>query len=115
MLCQKCNNLLDKTTQSGKLKFLCPTCGTEYKATGVDTMIYSEDQRTYDIKKSGKTIWFYPANQKVRLQCPSCKSPLVAWEQDSKQVKIYGCACGYSWKHVLVTRKDAKDNKDEKN
>jgi DNA-directed RNA polymerase subunit M/transcription elongation factor TFIIS len=103
MLCPHCNNILQKITDSNRLKYLCISCGSEYKASGMDTLIYSEDKKTYSLAKDGRSIWFYPANQKVFKACQSakCKSKIVAWEQDIEMNKIYGCECGYSWKEII--------------
>lgn len=103
MLCPNCQNMLQKITDTNKLKFLCESCGTEYKATGVDTLIYNEDQQRYSLTKNGRTIWHYPANPKVMKSCqaPRCDQKIVAWENDSQLNKIYGCQCGYSWKEII--------------
>lgn len=99
-LCKKCDNLLTKDTTGGKLKYICPSCGTEFPSTGYDTLIYESNNKTFDVKKSGKTIYHYPANQKIMTPCPKCDDEIVAWELDHLQQKIYGCKCGYSWKKM---------------
>lgn len=103
MLCPRCNNILQKITDSSKLKFMCTTCGSEYKASGLDTLIFNDDDKKYSLTKDGRTIWFYPANQKVVKDCDSkkCSKKTVAWENDVEMNKIYGCECGYSWKEFV--------------
>lgn len=103
MLCPRCNNILQKITDANKLKFLCPTCGSDYKATGVDTLIIANDKKMYSLAKDGRVIWFYPANQKVFKHCQAkgCKHNIVAWEEDGEMNKIYGCQCGYTWKEFI--------------
>jgi DNA-directed RNA polymerase subunit M/transcription elongation factor TFIIS len=100
MLCPNCHNILQKITESNKLKFLCASCGSEFKATGSDTLIFSEETQLYSLSKDGRVIWSYPANQKVFKKCESksCSKKIVAWESDNEMNKIYGCQCGYSWK-----------------
>jgi DNA-directed RNA polymerase subunit M/transcription elongation factor TFIIS len=101
MLCASCNNLLEKVTDMGKLMYFCQSCGTEFAAQGRDTLISSEDNKSYSLSKDGKTIWHYPANPKCFRDCSKCKSKIVAWENDKDMNKIYGCACGYSWKEYV--------------
>lgn len=105
MLCAQCNNILQKVTDTGKLKYLCITCGTEYTANGQDTLIYIEDNKSYSLSKDGKTIWHYPANPKVFKSCEKCSIKIVAWENDKDMNKIYGCQCGYSWKEFVAAQR----------
>lgn len=107
-LCITCKNLLEKDTSGDKLKFKCSTCGDEYDSHGYDTLIYSADHKTFNYKKSGTTIFGYPSNQKIFLDCPSCKAKIVGWEEDHLQEKVYGCQCGYSWKQVKIDFGDSK-------
>jgi DNA-directed RNA polymerase subunit M/transcription elongation factor TFIIS len=104
MLCASCHNILQKVTDTGKLKYLCLTCGTEYAAKGHDTLTYIEDNRSYSLSKDGRTIWYYPANPKVWKECTKCKLKMIAWEHDVDMNKIYGCQCGYSWKEFVTAR-----------
>jgi DNA-directed RNA polymerase subunit M/transcription elongation factor TFIIS len=107
MLCPLCNNILHKNTELNKLRFVCNSCGTEYKATAEDTLIYNTNKQTYSLSKDGRTIYYYPANQKVFRPCESskkCNEKIVAWENDSELNKIYGCKCGYSWKVFTTGR-----------
>ena len=103
MLCVQCNNVLQKITDSNRLRYLCTNCGSEYKASSSDTMIYSEDKKIYSQEKNGRSIYFYPSNQKIFKSCRSdkCKAKIVAWEIDREMNKIYGCECGYSWKEII--------------
>lgn len=103
MLCAECNNLLTKVTDQGKLRYLCETCGTEFAASGRDTLIHQEDNKSYSLSKDGKIIWNYPANPKTYKDCGKCKAKIVAWERDRDMNIIYGCACGNSWKEYLAS------------
>lgn len=102
MLCADCNNLLQKVTDSGKLRFLCQSCGSEFEAIGRDTLIHADDNQIFTLSKNGKLIWNYPANPKVLRKCDKCGSDIVAWEEDKDMNKVYGCACGHSWKEVVT-------------
>lgn len=101
MLCSYCNNILEKTTESGVLKFNCGTCGSQFESKGEDSLISNDDKQIFHLIKNGRTIWFYPSNQKVFKACIKCKSKIVAFEVDSQMNKIYGCSCGYSWKEDI--------------
>lgn len=98
--------MLQRHTAMNKLKYTCPACGAEYSAGAADTLIFTEDKKTYSLTKDGRTIWHYPSNQKVFRKCENprgCKNTLVAWENDSELNKIYGCECGYSWKEYVTS------------
>ncbi len=105
MLCPTCQNMLQKMTDSNKLRYSCWSCGSEFEATGIDTLIYVDEKKKYSLTKDGRTIWHYPANQRVHKRCESptkCNETIVAWENDDTDMNIiYGCRCGYSWKDVV--------------
>lgn len=103
MLCPKCHNVLSKVTSTGKLRYVCVSCGNEEKASGADSLIYSENSKKIIMPKSGRTIWGFPANKKDRYPggCPACKTPIIAWEMDDIQ-KVYGCQCGHSWRQEIA-------------
>lgn len=97
-LCSFCNNLLDKITDVDKLIFKCGACGAEFKASDDDTLLYHKETNiSFEIHKSGKTIFNYPSNPKEFKECPECKAEIVGWELDYKKAKNYGCNCGHSW------------------
>jgi len=107
VLCPKCDNILTKATNTGHVRFICASCGHEAKASGIDTLIYQEGAQKIEMKKSGKTIFWYAANPKMHYPggCPKCKESIVGWELDRQLQKIYGCKCGYSWKQTLDSAK----------
>ena len=101
MFCSSCHNLLKKVTDANSLKFQCEKCGEEYPAKDIDTLLYTEDKKIYNLYKDGKSIFHYPSNQKIFKDCKSCNAKMVAFERDSELNKIYGCACGYTWKEFI--------------
>jgi DNA-directed RNA polymerase subunit M/transcription elongation factor TFIIS len=103
-MCKICNNLLKKDTSGDVLKHKCATCGNEFPSQSQDTLIYNSDNKTFNVRKSGKCIWGYPCNQKILQECPSCKYKLIAWELDHLKEKVYGCQCGYSWKNTIANQ-----------
>lgn len=101
MFCIECNNILTKITDTNELKFVCVTCGNEYAANGRDTLISNVDKKNYSMSKSGKVIYYYNSNPKVLKPCEKCTSKIVAYEIDAEMNRMYGCACGYSWKETI--------------
>lgn len=104
MICTNCNNILIRQTGVQELKYMCLSCGSLYSATNQDSLLYSEEGNAkFTLTKNGKSIYFYPSNQKVYKKCTKCSHPIVAWENDKELNKIYGCQCGYSWKESIYT------------
>jgi len=103
MICTNCNNVLIRQTGVQDLKYSCLTCGSVYPSTDQDSMLYSEEGNAkFTLVKDGKTIYFYPSNQKIYRKCPSCSHAIVAWENDKELNKIFGCLCGHSWKEAIA-------------
>jgi DNA-directed RNA polymerase subunit M/transcription elongation factor TFIIS len=102
--CNVCSNMMTKITENSGLKFVCKSaCGTETKATTVDSrMLHESTQNKLTRPVSGKTIYFYASNPKSFTACPKCKYPITAWIQDQTYQKTHGCQCGYSWIDVKV-------------
>ena len=98
MYCNNCFNLLTSFFHNSVLKHKCNACGSIFDIEGVNTLVYADQtNEVFDMKKSGKTIYYYPCNQKIELDCPSCDEHITAWERDYRDNKVYGCKCGYSW------------------
>ena len=102
MLCKLCNNLLNEVSTPDGLRLYCEKCNTTYTANPDDTCVYSSNESVVTMVDKGTTIWWYPANQKIKINCVSekCKYRVVAFQKNLHNVKIYGCRCGTTWMHV---------------
>jgi len=104
MICSNCNNILIRQTGVQSLKYSCLSCGSSFPASVEDTLLYTEEGNAkFTLIKNGKSIYYYPSNQKVYRKCTNdkCNHNIVAWENDSELNKIYGCQCGHSWKENI--------------
>jgi DNA-directed RNA polymerase subunit M/transcription elongation factor TFIIS len=105
-ICKQCKNILTKQTGSSGLKFICGSCGEEYKSTASDTRMSHESSVVKLFRpKSGTAIYHYASNPKSYTPCPECKSPITAWERTNEFRKIHGCQCGYSWIDTIEEKK----------
>lgn len=102
MLCNICENLLDKKSTPDGLKLHCGACDILYDSSPIDTRIYTKDNTIATLEHKGTTIWNYPANQKIIENCPNdkCNAQVLAWQRDNSNTKIYGCRCGTTFKKV---------------
>lgn len=92
MICPKCKKLLIKKQDNNDLKLHCESCNNIYESK--DTEIYSDKRISFNtLPKSGKSIYYYPANQRIKMDCPSCPAKILSWIKDNNK-KIYGCRCG---------------------
>lgn len=105
MLCDKCDNILRKIFHQGEMVHAC-TCSNIYTISEIDTLIYDEEKKDFTLAKDGRSIWHYPSNPKVKMQCnaSNCKEPIVAYEVLKDLSRVYGCKCGYSWKEQKETK-----------
>lgn len=100
MLCNICENLLDKISTPDGLKLECGACGLLFDASPDDSLVYIKDDTVATFEHKGSTIWNYPANQKIMGECPDkdCRAQVIAWQSDNSGEKIYGCRCGIAFK-----------------
>lgn len=98
VMCDNCNNILETRTES-VLKFVCGTCGSEYKSQPSDTRIHHESKTAkFTRYKNGSSIFSYSTNPKEMVPCPRCAAKITAYEMSKDGVKkIRGCQCGYTW------------------
>ena len=102
MFCDNCRNILKFENNDNNPLFRCTVCFEDYSVSNIDTLIYADDQKKITVSRSGKSIWYYPSNPKIKKACESktCKETIIAYENESDMGRIYGCRCNYSWKDI---------------
>ncbi len=108
LLCPECDNLIQKETDTGQIKFIC-NCGFSRNAKPEDTLMASgslvyQDETGDEYSKFLKNTAYLPTNPKpdpnLKIKCPKCKKENKGKETNIRYVRItenekiyYVCKC----------------------
>jgi len=108
LLCPECDNIIQKETHTGQIKFKCH-CGFEREAKPEDTLMASgslvyQDQTGEEYNKFLRNAAYQPHNPKpdpeLKIKCPKCKKGNSLKETNIRYVRItenekiyYVCKC----------------------
>lgn len=98
--CAECGTLLDISTKTGELKFICPQCFTERNAQPEDTMLgvflTNDDGPSIHLETIIKNAWHVPCIQKLYYDCPKCGNNILAFVRTKDTMaRIIICKCGF--------------------
>lgn len=96
--CPSCNKVMIPDTNTGNLKYKCPSCYQEELANNDDHILISrvfKNEFTYNAFISGASL--DPTNNKILEDCPECKLPYLTKLRIGNEEKLVKtCKCGYS-------------------
>jgi len=97
--CSECDALLESTTASGELKFVCTQCNTEYESTPEESMIMLDSKTSQSLEQYRKLLKNAPFDRtapRARQPCSKCKRPIVSYILlDDTKKRVFSCECGH--------------------
>lgn len=102
LTCDNCDNIVEKTTNTGKIVFICVYCHKTRASQEDDTLMasYSFQTSSVDDHQYEKTLRYashFPINPRTfDKKCPKCKKNdnVRYLRLGNNEKKIYVCSCG---------------------
>jgi DNA-directed RNA polymerase subunit M/transcription elongation factor TFIIS len=98
--CTVCNNILNSSTTTGDLIFICNKCGQKESSNDEDTLLYynqlAHQDNNLKFESFIKTAPFDPTNPKIQKKCEKCSNDTMTYVRVGSDMRLlYICTCGF--------------------
>ena len=98
--CSVCNSILNSSTVTGQLIFVCNKCWQKESSNDKDTLMYnlqiSNEDTDMKFENFIRNAAFDPTNPTLKKDCVKCKNDVMTYVRIGADMRlIYICKCGY--------------------